>query len=255
LQCGKAQSSILDAMKNVVLFLSGAAVALLCVWLVSSGAGRPSGPPKHTFSSFDPPTGPAAVVRFEAEMLKLADADLEQMLNLYQDVSARTVLRATNLPPVKISLQNQTPLTRVETLQLLDTTLEQNGITMVLVGDASVKAVPNRAARSETPPTIDPEAGELPDSSSYMTCTVRLKKANPDQVVQMLSMSSRMQNSVIYVPSGSVLILRDYSSSIRQMLHLLQQADNQPLPWGNSITPATNTPGRRSGTAGTPPGS
>jgi hypothetical protein len=67
----------------------------------------------------------------------------------------------------------------------------------------------------------------------------------------MLAMSARMQNSVIYVPNGNVLILRDYSSSIRQMLHLLQQAENQLLPWGNSPTPAarpsTNTPGRRSG--------
>ena len=74
------------------------------------------------------------MVRFEAGMLKLADADLEQVLNLYQELSARTVIRGTNLPPVKISLHNQTPLTRVETLQLLDTALVQNGITMVLVG-------------------------------------------------------------------------------------------------------------------------
>jgi type II secretory pathway component GspD/PulD (secretin) len=244
-------------MKNFLFFLSGAAVALLCVWLATSGAGRPSVPPKHTFSSFDPPTGPAAAVRFDTGVLKLADADLDQILNLYQEVSLRTVIRATNLPAVKISLHNQTPLTPVETLQLLDTTLEQNGITMVLVGDASVKAVPNRDARSETPPTIDPAAGELPDSSSYMTCTIRLRKADPDQVVKMLGMVSRMPNSIVYVPTGHVLILRDYSSSIRQMLHLIQQAENQLLPWGNALTPAaappaTNPAARRPGTSSSP---
>jgi type II secretory pathway component GspD/PulD (secretin) len=232
-------------MRALILFLSGAAVALSCVWLASCGADRLSGSQKHTFSSFDPPRGPAAVVRFDAGMLKLADADLEQVLNLYQEVSARTVIRGTNLPAVKISLHNQTPLTRVETLQLLDTALMQNGITMVLVGDATVKAVPNREAGSETPPAIDARADELPDSSSYMTCTVRLKHANADQVVRMLSLASRMPNSIVYVPSGNLLILRDYSANIRRMLHLLQQADRQPLPWEGSFSPATNPAGKR----------
>ncbi len=69
-------------MKNFLFFLSGAAVTLLCVWLATSKAGRPSVPP-HTFSSFDPPTGPAAAVRFDTGLLKLADADLDTVLNLY----------------------------------------------------------------------------------------------------------------------------------------------------------------------------
>ena len=115
---------------------------------------------------------------------------------------------------------------------------------MVLAGDASVKAVPNRNARSETPPVIDPKAGELPDSSSYMTCTIRLNKANPDQVVKMLGIVSRISSSVVYVPTGKVLILRDYSSSIRQMLLLIQKAENQLLPWGDSLIPSTNPPPR-----------
>ena len=149
-----------------MLFLSGAALALLCVWLASCGPDRLSGSPKHTFSSFDPPRGPAAALQFDAGMLKLTNADLDRILNLYQEVSARTVIRATNLPQVKISLHNQTPLTRVETLQLLDTTLFQNGVTMVLVGDTAIKAVPNRDALSEVPPSIDVRAGELPDSDS-----------------------------------------------------------------------------------------
>ena len=235
-------------MRTLIVFLSAAAVALICVWLASCGANRLSASPKHTFSSFDPPKGPAAAMQFDAGMLRLAEADLDQILNLYQEVSARTVIRATNLPPVRISLHNQTPLTRVETLQLLDTTLFQNGITMVLVGDASVKAVPNREAGSEVPPSIDIRAGELPDSSSYMTCTVALKKARADEVVAMLGMVSRMQRSVVFVPTGNLLILRDYSANIRQMLRLIQ-ADREPLPWLDILSPATKpaVPGGRPG--------
>jgi type II secretory pathway component GspD/PulD (secretin) len=228
------------------MFVSGAAVALVCVWMGSYAAGRLSAPSKRSFSSFDPPKGAAAALQFDTGMLMLADADLEQVLNLYQQVSARTLIRGPNLPPVKISLHNQTPLTRVETLQLLDTTLAQNGITMVLAGDSSVKAVPNGQARSENPPTIDLGADELPDSSSYMTCTVRLRYADPKDVVEVLAPMSRMPKSIICITGAeNRLILCDYSANIRHMLQLLQQVDHPSLPWADMVKPGTNRPGKR----------
>jgi type II secretory pathway component GspD/PulD (secretin) len=232
-------------MKSLIMFLSGAAAALVCVWLAWCGVGRLSGPQKHSFSSFDPPRGAAAALQFDTGMLKLADADLEQVLNLYQEVSARTVIRSPKLPPVKISLHNQTPLTRVETLQLLDTILVQNGITMVLAGDLSVKAVPNGDARSETPPTIDPGAGELPDSASYMTCSIRVKHADLRDVIDVLVPMSRMPKSIMGLPAENRIILCDYSANIRHMLQLLQQVDQPALPWANMVKPGTNKPGKR----------
>ena len=233
-------------MKSLIMFLSGAAAALVCVWLASCAAGRLSGPQKYSFSSFDPPRGAAATLQFETGMLKLDDADVEQVLHLYQEVSARTVIRSPKLPLVKISLHNQTPLTRVETLQLLDTTLVQNGITMVLQGDLSVKAVPNGQATSETPPTIDLGPDELPDSTSYMTCTVRLRHADPRDVVDVLAPMSRMPKSIICMTGAeNRVILRDYSANIRQMLQLLQQIDHPPLPWADMVKPGTNKSGKR----------
>jgi type II secretory pathway component GspD/PulD (secretin) len=233
------------AMKSLILFLSGAAAALVCVWLAWGPAGRLSNPQKNSFSSFDAPRGPAAALQFDTGMLKLADADLEQVLNLYQEVSARTVIRGPTLPPLKISLHNQTPLTRVETLQLLDNILVQNGVTMVLVGDSSVKAVRNDQARGEVPPTIDLGADELPDSSSYMTCTVRVRHANLRDAIEVLAPMSRMQKSIVGLPSDNRIILCDYSANIRKMLQLLQQIDHPPLPWADMVKPGTNRSGKR----------
>lgn len=237
-------------MKSLILFLAGAAAALVCVWLASPAPGRSSGPHKNTFSSFDPPRGAAAARQFDTGMLNLTDADLEQVLSLYQSVSARTLIRDPKLPTVKISLHNQTPLTRVETLQLLDTALVQNGITMVLVGDASVKAVRNDQAGGEIPPTIELGADELPDSSSYMTCSVRVRHADIRDTFEVLSTMSRMQKSIIGLPAENRLILRDYSANIRKMLQMLQQIDQPGLPWADMVKPgpnrgATNKTGKR----------
>jgi hypothetical protein len=246
LALGNRKSFTRHAMRSLILFLSGAAAALLCVWLVSCDTARQAGAHNNTFSSFDPPKGPAAALQFEAGMLKLADADSEQVLRLYQEVSARTIVHGTNLPQVKISLHNQTPLTRVETLQLLDTALMQNGITMVLVGDATVKAVPNQEAGSEVPPTFEPVIEELPDSGSFMTCSVRLKHADPKDATDVLKPASRNQNgSIICLPAENLIILRDYSANVRQMLRLLQQVDQPKLPFADLLGPSPNKPGKR----------
>jgi hypothetical protein len=63
-------------MRILMIFLSGAAVALVCVWLASCSGVRLSGSNKQSFSSFDPPRGPAAALQFDVGMLNLADADL-----------------------------------------------------------------------------------------------------------------------------------------------------------------------------------
>jgi type II secretory pathway component GspD/PulD (secretin) len=232
-------------LRGLLLFLAGAVVALVGAWLAWSAAQRRVGPQKHTFSSFDPPRGAAAAMQFDTGMLNLAEADLDQVLHLYQEVSARTVIGSPHLPSVKISLHNQTPLTRVETLQLLDTTLEQNGITMVLVGDLSVKAVPNGQARSETPPTIDLMADELPASSSYMTCTVRLRYANVRDMADVLNPMSRMQKSIVCLPAEKLIILFDYAANIRQMRQTIQELDRLPLHWPDIVLPTTNAAGKK----------
>jgi type II secretory pathway component GspD/PulD (secretin) len=231
-------------MKALICFVSGGVVALVCVWLASCHGESAAGTAKHGFSSFDPPHGEAAAVQFEAGKLNLTNADLEQMMKLYQDVSARTVIRGPGLKPLSVTLVNQTALTRVETLQLLDTVLAENGITMVVVGDSWVKAVASRDAGAETPPSIDPTMVELPDSSSLMTCTVQLKNADPQQVVQSLTYAAGTQNSIIYVPSGKMLILRDYSSNVRRMLEIVKREERKQSSLTDILKPGTNAAGK-----------
>jgi type II secretory pathway component GspD/PulD (secretin) len=171
---------------------------------------------KSTVSSFDAPVGPAGEWQFDTGELNLAAADLSATLDVYQKVSGRTVIRAGDLRPIEVTLHNQAHLNRVETLRLLDTTLAQHGINMVVAGDNAVIAT--RDPRNTVPPIINFPPSQLPDSSSYMMTTVRLKESDPELMVRNLGMKAKCQNSVIYMPAAHLMILRDYSSSIRQML-------------------------------------
>ena len=196
---------------------------------------------KRTFSSFDVPAGPASQKQFDSGELNLNAADLSATLDLYQKVSGRTVIRSGALRQIEVTLHNQTPLNRVETLQLLDTTLAQHGINMVVAGDNAVIATQDPG--NAVPPIINFPASQLPDSSSYMMTMVRLIQSDTDLpadtsargtrgppgtastpatgaglLVRTLSMKSKVPGGIIYMPAAHLLILRDFSSSIRQML-------------------------------------
>jgi RNA polymerase sigma factor (sigma-70 family) len=176
-----------------------------------------------TVSSFDAPAGIGGQKKFDAGELNLAAADLSTILDLYQKVSGRTVIRAGDLRGIEVTLHNPAPLNRVETLQLLDTTLAQHGIHIVVAGDNAVIATQD--LRNASPPIINSPASQLPDSSSYMMTMVRLIQSDPSRTMQTLIMKAKVQNSLIYTPAGHLLILRDYASSILQMLAAIPEAE------------------------------
>ena len=196
--------------------------------LVGGIAGCCTNPPapaqKTTFSSFDVPTRSTAQPEFASGLINLQNADLEQVLTLYQEISGRTVIRGA-LPRPAITVRNQTPLTRVQALQLLDTVLAQYGIAMVLAGETAVKAVPQAMAASESPPEITLPWEALPDSGSFMIRTVQLKRVRPSETVPVLMPFAKTPNALLPIDEKNQLIIRDYSSNVRRMLEMLHELD------------------------------
>jgi type II secretory pathway component GspD/PulD (secretin) len=204
-------------------------VALLCLGIAGCATHSISHPETshpQTFSSFDVASSGPVQREFLAGSLNFQNTDLAQVLAIYQEISQRTVVRPTTLPALTISLRNQTPLGRVEALQLLDTVLAENGIAMVLAGDTAVKAVPVAQAAQESPPEISLPWRSLPDSGSFMMRTVQLKKLRPSEAVPVLMPFCKAPGAVLPIDSRGQLILRDYSSNIRKMLKLVEDLEN-----------------------------
>ncbi len=204
-------------------------IALLCLGIAGCATHSSTNPENshpQTFSSFDVPRGRPAQKELLAGSLNFQNTELTQVLTIYQEISKRTVIRPTTLPAPTISLRNQTPLSRVEALQLMDTVLAENGIAMVLAGDTAVKAVPVVLASQESPPEIARPWRSLPDSGSFMMRTVQLKRLRPSELVPVLMPFSKAPGAVLPIDSCRQLILRDYSSNIRKMLKLVEDLEN-----------------------------
>jgi type II secretory pathway component GspD/PulD (secretin) len=188
------------------------------------GANAPAQPPNpreggRSYTSLDAPMD--AQSAFPAGFLKFTDADLDQVLAIYQELSNRTIVRAGNLPNVKITLTTQTRLTHREALQTLDTVLAASSIVMIPMGTQHMKAVPVAQASTEGAPVVELPPDQLPDSGTYITYFIKLKAFEPQEAVHVLQPFSKLPNSILAVGDTGVLVVRDYSANVRRMIQIL----------------------------------
>lgn len=162
-------------------------------------------------------------------LIKFNDADLTHVLDFYQQLTGRTVLRPQTLPQTKITLTTQTPLTRREAVQALDTILAMNQITMVPQGDKFVKAVPAAQSPTEAREFNQLPHADIPNSGSVVAQIVQLSNAVPRDVAQALQPFAKLPNSILGIDSAGILILRDYAENVKRMMEVLAKIDVVPL--------------------------
>ncbi len=174
---------------------------------------------------------------FPAGEIDFPDIGIDQVLEVYAKLVDRTVLHAP-LPPVKISLKTQTPLTRSEAIQALKSVLAMNQITMIDVGDKFVKAVPVNLAPAQGEPFSSRDLNQLPEADEYVTHIVQLKYVKPKDIIPVLAPLANIQNSILPIDDNNMLIIRDYASNVKRMLELIKKIDvTVPLDFESEVIP------------------
>jgi general secretion pathway protein D len=194
--------------------------------------GTPPGPGQVAPAGAGAATAPAAPPDpneiLPAGMIKFQDSDIAQVLEIYQELTGRTVLKPNSLPATKISLRTQTPLTRAEAVHALDSILSLNQVSMVPQGEKFVKALAAADGGTAGQIFFKGNSTNLPEAGVYVTHMVKLKNAQPNDLVPVLQPFSKAPNSILTVPSTSMLILRDYSENIKRMVEIIEEIDVVP---------------------------
>ena len=60
-----------------------------------------------------------------------------------------------------------------------------------------------------------------------MSRTVRLQNLKPSETVAILQPLAKLPNSILPIDSQRILLLRDYSSNIRQQLRFLEELEQK----------------------------
>jgi hypothetical protein len=119
-----------------------------------------------------------------SDSIVFKDQDLNVFLDqVYGPLVKRTVLRAQGLPQVKISIDTQTALSEDEEVQMWDTVLALNGITMIPQGEKFVTAVPVAQALQEGAKFSNKPADQYAEASQFVTHVVQLKHVAIEEAV------------------------------------------------------------------------
>jgi general secretion pathway protein D len=154
---------------------------------------------------------------------------VEQLLDIYADLIGRTLLRASSGPSAvpkdaTVTLKTETPLTRSQAIEALETILGMNGITIVPIGDKFAKVTSEAAAPGEGG-QISTNVDCLPEAGKMVTQVVSVKYTDVKELTEILTPFSRMQKSIIALPSTQTIILRDYAENVDRMVEMVKKID------------------------------
>ena len=121
---------------------------------------------------------------FPPGMMKFEDTDLLQVLDIYQDLSERTVLRPQSVRSGGMTVRTQTPLTRQEAVWLMDAWLFcQGGLLMIPESEKFVFAVPSE--RKGRLPKFNPRTAATRARNSLPARKLRFEDADIREMVQL----------------------------------------------------------------------
>ena len=206
------------------------------------GGGRPIGPnlppiggvvpaPTNANSAMNRPgaalgAGVAADDSDSTDVINFKNMPLEQFLDEYATISRRTVLRAANLPTQsQINFKPSSPLTADERLQMYDTILALNGITMIPTGEKAVLAVPTAQAMQEGAAFANKKVEDYAEASQFVTHVIKVEHIPVQEAAETLKQFAKNQNGIVALETTKTLILRDYAINVKRMLEVLKRVD------------------------------
>jgi general secretion pathway protein D len=151
---------------------------------------------------------------------------MNQFLDEYSVASGRIVLRGTGLPQAQIDFNARMKLTPEERVQMYDTILALNGVTMIPTGDKAVLAVPTAQAMQEGGAfSRATNSAAYPEASQFVTHIAQVKHIQVEEAVETLKGFAKNPNGIIGLPSTKTLVLRDYAINVKRMLEILAKVD------------------------------
>jgi len=170
---------------------------------------------------------PAGEVMLDPTLTRLQAAPLEQVMELYSELTGRTVLRSpqVNFDQIKITLNTKSPLTTNEFLQAIDSSLSLNQIAVIPIGAKFLTLVPMAAAVQEGAAFNTNRASELPEASQFITKIVQVTNAKPSEVQAALAPFGKLPNGILPIDATGALVLRDNAINIKRMLEVLEKID------------------------------
>ena len=200
-------------------------VCILLGILIGKYAPWPGGNPGAPSASLARDTGKDPQLNFQ-------HAPVEEVLDLYEQLSGKQLIRDTNLggvPPVSVQGGSRS---KDEDLKLIRATLLLNGVAMIPADDGTIKVITtgtNKNPRSEGLRTYT-NAADLPADDQIVSYYMPLTYIHPTEAMGIFAQTAPVHVYGAYVPAPSAraIILTENVDVIRQLIDLGKRIDVPP---------------------------
>jgi general secretion pathway protein D len=159
--------------------------------------------------------------------LRFEKTQLELVLNVFGELTGRSIIRGASLPQVVIDFKPQGPMSESDAIEAIQALLAANELGLVPLGDKFIQVLPTAQMEKDSPPFLPAAtAADLAESKVYVSHIVHLEHAVPSEVADALKSFSRVgQNSIIALDTSRALLIRDYSVNVKRMIEVIEQID------------------------------
>ncbi len=157
------------------------------------------------------------------------NAKVGQILDLYETLTNKHLVRDVNLDSVNPVNLNISGLSKADTIKMIEQFLLLNNIAILPVDNQTMKVVvvgTNKQLRSEAPPLFT-SAADLPKNEQVISYYMPLNYLNPVEAVGIFSQVAPFHTYGMYVaaPSAQAVILTENVSVVRQLITLKDLID------------------------------
>jgi general secretion pathway protein D len=203
-------------------------VALSCFTLLFAVAAIANEPAEES--------APASTKPGEDEVvgpLALRDVSLDQVLELLERWTDKSLLKPQSLPATTVTLNLKSEMTKSEAVRIIETLLQMNGIAVMALGDKILKITSLAAARSEAPELIRGSTLALPPSGNIATRLFQLKFLRVaefmPQIAGLLNATAGSQPAVF--DKANAALITDSISNLQRVETLMVELD-RPMSEG-----------------------
>lgn len=167
---------------------------------------------------------PKPVTAQELVSINFPNGTLDQIIQLYGQLTGRTAIYPSNLS-ARIVLQSNGQLTREDAISALENALSVNGFAIIPQGEKFFKLVPNQTAKQEGVPF---HTGPTGSSDRLITQIITLRYTDVQSALQSLQSLIHPFGQLVSFPRTNSLLITDTAANIQQFRRMIDQID-QPI--------------------------
>jgi general secretion pathway protein D len=173
----------------------------------------------------------AAVQEDKVGPIELHDVPVDQILELLERWSGKTLLRPQSLPAANISLNLKQEVTKAHGIRAIETLLSLNGIGVTALDEQFLKVTPLATTKTEAPEFIAGSTLDLPPSGRLATKLFHPKFLRVTEVIPQISglLNPAIGGAPAIFEKSNAALITDSLTNLQRVENLLAQIDHPEM--------------------------